>query len=344
MAEVITIKYFEKTPHISQVLTGFCKSGVIRKYKLDVQDHSDDAQYPHKIAVLEVEFKGRILVYDVLDGYNDPEAIAYFLEKCDFYFKRSFSKNKNSELSLPCIEKMHPLGFNYHVSCCNHPYDKHAWKENIKKLLKRDYNGWCNTYYKTKRFEQKPKYKKDGFKVVFLTRLWQQEECLTGKENKEREYINEMRIEILRELKNLPEIDFVGGLSDNDLAREMAPDVIIEPEFTDRKNYLKLMKSSDICIGSMGLFESIGWKTGEYIAASKAIINEKLHYEVPGYFVNGKNYIEFSSAEECVNAVKELVKNPDRIYSMKLENNNYYNNFLRPDRLIENSLNIAGLL
>lgn len=136
----------------------------------------------------------------------------------------------------------------------------------------------------------------------------------------------------------------MGGLSDNDLAREMAPDVIIEPEFTDRKNYLKLMKSSDICIGSMGLFESIGWKTGEYIAASKAIINEKLHYEVPGYFVNGKNYIEFSSAEECVNAVKELVKNPDRIYSMKLENNNYYNNFLRPDRLIENSLNIAGLL
>lgn len=344
MAEVITIKYFEKTPHISQVLTGFCSSRVIRKYKIDVQDHSGDAQYPYKSTMLEVEFKGKILVYDMLDGYNEPEAMAYFLEKCDFYFKRSFSAQKNAELSLPFVEKMHPLGFNYHVSCCNHPYDQPAWKENIKKLLKRDYNGWCNTSYKINKFEQKPKYKKDGFKVVFLTRLWQHEAYLSDEDNKERDYINEMRIEILRELKKLPDIDFIGGLSDNDLERKLAPDVIIAPKYTNRKKYLKLMKASDICIGSMGLFESIGWKTGEYIAASKAIINEKMHYEVPGDFINGKNYIEFSSAEECVNAVRELINNPDRIYSMKLENQNYYNKFLRPDRLIENSLHIAGLI
>lgn len=35
------------------------------------------------------------------------------------------------------------------------------------------------------------------------------------------------------------------------------------------------MHDTDICIGSMGLHKSIGWKTGEHIAASKAIINEK---------------------------------------------------------------------
>lgn len=344
MSEKIIIKYFIRTPHLSQVITGFCCSNKINKSNIVVENHCEDSAYPYKNALLEVEFKGKILVYDMLDGYNDINAISYFLTKCDIYFKRSFSKQKNAELNLPCVEKMYPLGFNYHVSCFNHPYDRHVWKENAKKLLKRDYDNWCNTFFKIKFFENKPKYKETGFKVVFLTRLWQPGSCLSEKENEEREYINSMRIEILRELKKFEQIDFVGGLSDTALARKIAPDVIIAPEFTNRKNYLNLMKSSDICIGSMGLYESIGWKTGEYIAASKAIINEKMHYEVPGDFWEGENYIEFSSAQECIEAIKKLIDSPNKVYDMKKKNQEYYHKFLRPDKLVENSLQVAGLL
>lgn len=60
------------------------------------------------------------------------------------------------------------------------------------------------------------------------------------------------------------------------------------------------MYSSDICIGSMGLDESIGWKTAEYVAAGKAIIHEKMSYQIPYGFNKDTNYLEFSSADECI--------------------------------------------
>lgn len=51
------------------------------------------------------------------------------------------------------------------------------------------------------------------------------------------------------------------------------------------------MRRSDICIGSTGLWDSIGWKTGEYVAAARAVVNERFVYEVPGGFREGVNYL-----------------------------------------------------
>jgi hypothetical protein len=89
------------------------------------------------------------------------------------------------------------------------------------------------------------------------------------------------------------------------------------------------MHGSDICIGSMGLHKSIGWKTGEYVAASKAIINEKLKYEMPGDFKDGINYISYNTVNECFNAVDYLISNPDIVYKMKCANHRYYKKYLK---------------
>jgi len=104
---------------------------------------------------------------------------------------------------------------------------------------------------------------------------------------------------------------------------------------------VNLVKQSDICIGSMGLHESIGWKTGEYIAASRAIVNERLHYKITGNFDIGKNYLSFNNVDECVNHISHLMQNPDIVYAMKKENEKYYHNFLRPDKQISNALEIV---
>jgi hypothetical protein len=48
----------------------------------------------------------------------------------------------------------------------------------------------------------------------------------------------------------------------------------------------------------MGLYESNGWKLGEYVAGSKAIVSEHLHYDAPGNFSPEQNYLEFNSADE----------------------------------------------
>lgn len=338
--EHITITLLSREPHMSQILTGFTMLARQGKVKLTVEDRSRDESQPFRSVMAVVSYRGKTLVYDMLDGYQHEDAIRYHLEHSDFYFKRSFSEEKNTALGLDWKGKMFPLGFNYHVSCPNHPIDKPFWKEEIKRLLGIENNMYCCTYFSPRKFEQAPKPCKVP-QVLFLTRLWYEDPDLPPHLLKERKEINRMRIEIIRRLREMEgKIHFVGGLPDTDLAQTMAPDLIMPPSLTDRRNYLKCLRKSDICIGTMGLFESIGWKTGEYVASAKAIVNERLHYTVPGNFQTGVNYLEFDTAEQCIGAVKMLANDTERQVKMKLANRAYYQKYLRPDMLVWNSLKI----
>lgn len=339
--EKVTIKLLSREPHMSQILTGFSLLARERKWELCIEDHSQDESEPHRSVMAIVSWRGKTLIYDTLDGYQHEEAIRYHLEHCDYYFKRSFSAEKNQLLGLNWQGKMFPLGFNYHVSCRNHPMDKPSWKEEIKRLLGMDCNLFSSTYYTPGRFEETPKPCRIP-QVLFLTRLWDESADLPPHLLEERGYINAMRIEIIRQLRMMEgRIHFIGGLPDTDLAQNMAPDLIMPPELTDRRNYLKCLHKSDICIGSMGLHESIGWKTGEYVAAAKGIINERFHYSVPGEFIPGENYLEFDTAEECIRGVELLVGNSEELFAMKLRNQEYYQKYLRPDVLIGNTLDLV---
>lgn len=340
--EKIKIKLYSKGPHISQILTGFCmleRNDKMNQYRVEMDSSAGNIQGEF----VEVLYKGKRIIYDVLDGYQDKAAISALLKQCDFYFKRSYSPEKNRMLGIRDVEKMYPLGMNYHVSCPAHPVDKPYWKEKIKQLLHIECNMYSNTYFTSRRFEEKPKYKSRGVVVLFATRLWSPEQSLSKVLNDERKYINEMRLNIIRKLKAMPDIEFIGGISDNSLSRSTAPELIMPGEMSNRKNYIKLMHKADICIGTMGLHESIGWKTGEYVAASKAVVNETLHYQVPGDFTEGKNYLAFTDANECIDKVKWLIENPDKLYEMKLANQNYYHHYLRPDSMIRNTLKIVDL-
>lgn len=340
--EKIDIKLYSKGPHISQILTGFCmleRNSNTNKCRVKMKSSSGNIRGEFA----EVLYKGKRIIYDVLDGYQDKVAISALLKQCDFYFKRSYSPEKNLMLGMHDVEKMYPLGMNYHVSCPFHPLDKPYWKEIIKQLLHIESNMYSNTYFTSGRFEERPRYKDRGIVVLFATRLWSPEQSLSESLNDERKYINTMRLNIIRELKAMPDIEFIGGISDNSFSRSMAPELIMPEEMTNRKSYIKLMHKADICIGTMGLHESIGWKTGEYVAASKAIVNETLHYQLPGDFAEGKNYLAFTDAQACLAKVRWLISNPDKLYEMKLENQNYYHHYLRPDSMIRNTLKIVDL-
>lgn len=339
MVEVIDIKRYSKEPHVSQILTGFCM--LQNAGRLQYRIHEGDSFTSFDGAFVEAVYKEKKIVYDVSDGYQDINGILELLDQCDFYFKRSFSEKKNEALPEWTENKLFPLGFNYHVSCHGHPLDKPYWKEKIKQFLQIENNMYSNTYFNVRRFEEIPKYKSKGFKVLFATRLWEPDKVLSEQLNEERHNINEMRINIIRSLREMEEIEFVGGISDNGFSRKTAPSLIMPQQLTNRKKYIKLLHAADICIGTMGLHESIGWKTGEYVAAAKAVVNESFHYDVPGNFRVGKNYFEFTNAQECIEIVKTLIANPDRLYEMKLANQQYYHKYLRPDSLIRNTLEIV---
>jgi len=136
--------------------------------------------------------------------------------------------------------------------------------------------------------------------------------------------------------------NFIGGIDRSEFTEKTCEELIISNEMTNRSTYIELMKKCDICIGTMGLHESIGWKTGEYVAASRAIVNEKFHYEIPYSFESFKNYFPFESIDECISTVSMLMENPDKVYMQKVENEKYYNAFLRPDKQIINTFNIVN--
>lgn len=326
-------------PHVSQIITGFLKLRELG-WEITITNRSKDPENPfYGLPVVIALYAGGTIVYDVWDGYQAPDAIERCLNTCDFWFRRSFSSEKNEYLFPTQYQKMYPLGFNYHVTCKGDPTGEPVWKALLKPLLGRA----PDRYFTQEKFEGKAERKPEKpVKIMFLTRLWDDREPgFSMEELAERTYINNMRIEIIRALRSRYGEQFVGGLNDCALSRQWAPDLIMPVKYTERRKYLKLLHSSDICIGSMGLFESIGWKTGEYVAAAKAVVNEHLHFTVTGDFEEGKNYLSFGSAEECLDAVQRLVEDPELLYSMKLANERYYREYLRPDVLVKNTLDLV---
>ena len=74
-----------------------------------------------------------------------------------------------------------------------------------------------------------------------------------------------MRIAIVRALGERYPRNFTGGVTDTPLARALCPELIVAEKYTDRARYLRLMRRSDICIGSTGLWDSIGRKSARLV-------------------------------------------------------------------------------
>lgn len=337
--EKATLWVESQVSHAGQIITGFL---MLKDQGLDVElinNVKGPAGFYHGMPMIRAEYRGKRIVYDLGDGYNIADDIQTGLDNCDFYFKRSFSPEKNAALLRGYEEKMFPLGLYFRVTHPKSPINEPLWKAVLKTLM-----GKASArYFVPKVFAGTPEREGDRpVRILFLTQLWNDHEPgFSEEENRERTYINQMRIDIIRALRERYGDAFIGGLNDSALSRDWAPDLIMPAKYTERKRYLKLVHSCDICIGSMGLFESIGGKTGEYVAAAKAIVNERLHYTVTGDFAEGKHYLSFETVDECLNAVQKLVEDPQLRYAMKQANAEYYQQYLRPDVLVRNTLAVV---
>ena len=339
--EKATLWVESQVSHMGQIITGFL---MLKEQGWDVEiinNTQDSTSFCHgMMPFIRAQYRGKQLIYDMGDGYNVPEDIQTCLDNCDYYFKRSFSAEKNQAYLHGYEGKMFPLGLYFRVTHPKSPINEPLWKAMLKPLMGKA----PARYFVPEVFAGKPEREKDRSpRILFLTQLWNdQEPGFSEEENRERTYINQMRIDIIRALRERYGDAFIGGLNDSALSRAWAPDLIMPAEYTERKRYLKLVHSCDICIGSMGLFESIGGKTGEYVAAAKAIVNERLHYSVTGDFAEGVNYLSFETVEECLAAVQRLVEDSRLRFAMKEANATYYNQFLRPDMLVKNTLELVN--
>ena len=340
--------------HLYHITAGFLmlkRQGIIN-LKIERLKKREKNKMPYNMMEVIVNNDMRIL-YDLNDGYdnlltNDQNYVEFMdtlLIDFDFCFKRSFSSSYNAKLRYK--NKIHPLGLNYMVTVNRNvshlPTSNDPNKEKLKKLYRSlPFSEYFNGHYYVDSFEDIPTRDNDP-KILFMARLWDTSGDkglqISSSKREERAYINEVRAKCIRLCREEFGEQFFGGVSPSDFSYEYYPDVVIEDKnMTKRNNYLMKVKESSICIATMGLHESIGWKFGEYVSASKAIVTEELHYEVPGNFQSGKNYLTFRTPEECVEQIDKLVKDDAYRYQMMVNNFKYYHQYVRPDRLVLNSL------
>lgn len=343
--------YYNKEAHVSRLITGFHlleQSGVLNVSFCENLDNF--RRTPHR-QIVEVEVCGKLLAFDMCDafGLDNPNGRAY-LNRVDAYFKRSYDPEMEQGMEANERDKIRPFGFDYYATYRGNPIDdKPVSLKNRLFAAIRMISGYDRCMF-IDAFEAPANRGKNAPKIIFMTRLWDPDEIkLDGVQDPElleyrkymiweRKKINHDRIEIVRTLRKKYGKNFIGGIQDSAFAEKECPDLIIPKALTRKKTYLTAMKRADICIGSMGLHRSTGWKTGEYVAASRAIVAERLCYDVPGDFQEGRNYLPFDTVEECLSHIDRLCNDPEAIFAMKRANEEYYRDYLRPERQILNAL------
>ena len=305
----------------------------------------ESLSYPMNLLVKVNDSK--LVLFDMND---DGEIWKNDLEQVDFYFKRSFSAERiGAELAY---KKIFPLGLSY-VN-----YERIPSLFSIKRIfLERTPGKIVKSAIKTLGLFQlfSPRLYRQHVgnshaepdislppAVIFMTRLWNPKKY-QGVNREIAEANNALRVACIRSLRGAFGDRFMGGLDPGRYAYSL-------PEFEDclvkdaslcfQGNYIRLLKQYPIAVYTRGLANATGYKFGEYIAFSKAIVSEKLVFEAPG-LESGKHYLEFSNAEECVAAVSALMNNENLRRKMMKQSQEYYQQYLPPDVAMRRILSIV---
>lgn len=362
------IKYFKdkNSTHISQVLVGFklLENKGVLKITIDSDSFNFRSRglYEHN-SIVEVTIDDKILVYDMADGYQSIHRKDIFdsqLDRVTYYFKRSY--NSQFHQNMKNKRKIKPYGLNYYCTCNRNPYDKFSCNylsiNTIRKFVSHLYSEkkWlklCNY----KNFISNNSY--DNYNILFLTRIWDStnidkeyikriytymsdEEALI-EANKWKESLDtatKYRINLIRKLKEEFGDKFVGGILKDSFSIKLCPELIVDDSLTNKENFMRIIKENYICITSVGLHDSIGWKFAEYICNARAIISDPLMYEVVGNLKKGKNYLEYRTINECIDNCRFLLNNIEEIHKIEKNNAEYYKNYLAPDKIIVNTIKI----
>jgi hypothetical protein len=340
--------------HLQQLYTGFFllqKRGIIDiKQKFATQKTHNEPKAQHlryaRYAGLRVAIDERLtLHYDTHDSWEIDEES---LSACDFYFKRSFSSSYLENLTKNRY-KIHPLGLNYLVYPNN--LDRFAvqrsvflgerQKGKLKEIL-RSLNLFEGLIVarKISSLESLPDYDAPS-KIIFMAAAWDPYDDPQRAQDKveERMHITETRAKCIRMLRDEFGSNFYGGFIHTDFASKNYKDALMpDNSLSTSRNYINVLGKYPVCVATTGLHGSIGWKFAEYVALSKAILSEKLNYEVPGDLREGVNYLQFSSPEDCVMKAKQLFSDRQLRNSLMINNAKYYQSYLRPDSLILNTI------
>jgi hypothetical protein len=258
------------------------------------------------------------------------------LERADLYFKRSLWPEALAELSPQLIGKIRPFGLNNPQirlsTAAKLVSARHAAKVGARQL-------WTDARQllalpTPQSFECPPDRPAEQL-VLFQTRVWEPPNAdpLTTA-------INEERVALVTALRRAFGDRFLGGLVPTPFAQKHYPGAITRLPFSMR-SYARLLKKPLVAVYSRGLHDSIAFKMGEYLAASRAIVGHKPQAVLPRQLAEGFNYLSFSGPDECVANCDRLLSNPEAAGAMRRSNWEYYLDQVEPAKQLLNVLQRA---
>ena len=341
--------------HVQQIYTGFHllhRQGVLNVRQTIPPDcllnKTDPARWvDYRFSNVRAVVNGRTTIcYDMHDWNWIDERI---LGEVDFYFKRSFDPRHVA--TLPQRHKVFPLGLNYRVLSAKPDrfrFERSAFYANqarVKAILKslkvdRLLRGQGDAE-RLDNLEAPPDFMAEP-RVLFMARAWDTNHILDTTQRDLVHGLNEMRAECVRRLRKELGSRFFGGLAHDAFASAHYRDVLLpDAGLADKRRYLSMLKGYPICVATTGLNGSNGWKLGEYVAHSKAIVTEPLRYVVPGDFASGTHFLEFTTPDALLDRTMRLVEDRELRCAMMMNNYRYYRAYVRPDVLVLNSLATA---
>ena len=340
--------------HVQQIYTGFNllhRQGVISVKQTIPPDcllnKTDPARWvDYRFSNVRAVVDGATVCYDLHDWNWIDERL---LSEVDFYFKRSFDPQHVATLRER--RKVFPLGLNYPVrSAVADPLRFrrsafYAGGARVKAILKslmidRLLRGGGDAE-RLDNLEAVPDFTTEP-RVLFMARAWDTEQILDSTQRDVVDALNHTRAECVRRLRKELGHRFFGGLTHDTFAATHFRDVLLpDPGLGNKRRYLEVLKGYPVCVATTGLNRSNGWKLGEYVAHSKAIVTEPLCYMVPGHFARPSHYLEFTTPDQLLEATIRLLEDRELRCGMMMNNYRYYRAFVRPDALVLNTLATA---
>jgi hypothetical protein len=342
------IQCSSNSERLSQLFTGLCdlhKKGWINLTQTIVRPPELDTAKPQHLRRAHLDhatiFLGSKRLF--FDMHDSQEIASSMLSESDLYFKRSLS----CEHAIDPFRsvKIRPWGLNYPVE--SNGFDQFALARQMRfnTGTNRFRELWRHLPVGSRRSLASRKFESDPTdhpaKVLFMTRLWNPDDDPDRSTEKKESFkqINENRVGCVRLLRNALGSDFHGGVMDSPQARKLCPDVIVaNPKDVAKWQYLELVRQHPICITTTGLHGSTGWRMGEYVAMSRAIISERLENHIPGSFHEGTHYLPFSNVRECETLVGRIFDDMNRRFALMTACNQYYRDYLRPEKIVWQAL------
>lgn len=333
-------------PHLEQIHAGLAllqRRGVIRlHYRLSPppRGHAEPPMLSGHRSQIRLVLDRFIVVHYDLDDSTAVSAAA--LSDADAYFKRSATQEQIRGGEVMALGLNVPVRHASGVAASIERTAVNTWlrrRSGRHGHLQRRQMDW---QYVPSIIELEHEPSRVSRGVVFLTRAWDPEDSKNAEQAEHRRAINETRAQLVRLLRENLGPDFVGGFEPDKYALGLYPDCAASAvTFKDKGKYLALLADSAIGIATEGLHGSLGWKMGEYVAASRAIVSEPIGAAVPGSFRETSNYLEFSSPEGCLQGVLRLRADDEMRWRMMQANRSYWRMCLRPDVLVGRTLKLA---